>query len=209
MSLDKTIKRKTMNDLVKIEKAKEEFNLDVMESDNGIVLPINLKSTLDLDKWKEYNSKAVKELDKNYSENIEILNGEILVRLLKKPVVSKNGLAIPHNTVKTLRNGATARVKDNLAFNFVGVVVNYDKSYEDRPYFKENVKKGTVVQIRPHLVMTQVFGEDEGIQYLTNCFWRYEDNEKNYSELGYVLIKYQDINVILKDFDIDNYVGNK
>jgi hypothetical protein len=206
MTLDKTIKKKTMNDLV-FKDIAAESNLQTTES--GIItekenpiLGVN-KSTLLEDKqkerWIKYN-KEVMELNPRYSEGIELVNGDILVRLFKKPIYTKFLQITPSIQVQ-LRNGAFKEVVDELAFHFIGIIVNTDKLFETK------FPKGTIVQISPEQSMTKVYGEK--IQYLPHGFFRDCDEDVSFSQLGYILIKQGHISSIIKDFSIEEYTKIK
>ena len=207
MGFDKTIKNKTMEDLVFKDIAKESH---LKTTESGIIIEketpiigIDVHSnvaSMQKDIWVKYN-KSVVELDKRYSEGIELVNGDILVRLFKKPIIDKYGFTKQHNVQAQLRNGAYKTVPDKLAFNFIGIVVNTDKILEQK------FPKKTIVQISPDASMTQVFAEE--FQILKYGYFRDGDEDKNYSELGYVLLRQNQILSIVKDFDIDSYTEIK
>lgn len=207
-TFDKTVKNKTMDELVFKDIAKES-HLQTTESGLFIEKKNPLvgveKSTLledrTKDAWIKYN-KEVLTLNKRYSEGIEITNGDILIRLFKKPIYTKFGLSKPPRIHVPLRNGAYKEVFDELAFHFIGVVVNTDK------LFTEKFPKGTIVQVSPEITMTKVFGENN-FQYLQYGFFRDCDEDIPFSELGYILIKQGHILSIIKDFDVEEYTKIK
>lgn len=207
MSLDKTIKNKTMEDLVFKDIAKESH---LQTTENGIFtekeIPIigveNYTSSVSIqkEKWIEYN-KSVLELNKRYSEGIELINGDMIIRLFKKPFIDKNGIIRQHNIQAQLRNGAFKVVPDKLAFNFIGIIVNVDKNLESK------FPKETIVQVSPDVAITQVYAEE--FQVLKYGYFRDGDEDENYSNLGYVLLRQNQIISILKDFDINKYTELK
>lgn len=208
-TFDKTVKNKTMNDLVFKEIA-QESHLKTTESGLitekeipliGMDLNINLNNKgieAQKEKWNEYN-KSVMSLNKRYSEGIEFINGDILVRLFKKPIVDKFGLIKQHTCQAQLRNGAFKIMPDRLAFNFIGVIVNLDKVLENK------FPKGTVIQVSPDVSLTQVYAEE--FQILRHGYFRDGDEDENFSNLGYVLIKQNQLISILKDFNIEDYIS--
>lgn len=207
MSLDKTTKNKTMNDLVFNDIAKESH---LKTTESGIIteketplIGIDIHSnsaSLQKDKWVKYN-KSVLQLDKRYSEGIELINGDILIRLFKKPIVDKYGFSKQHNVQAQLRNGAFKTIPDKLAFNFIGIIVNTDKVLEQK------FPKETIVQVSPDVSVTQVFAEE--FQLLKYGYFRDGDEDENYSNLGYVLLRQNQIISIIKDFNIDSYTEIK
>lgn len=208
MGLDKTVKKKTMNDLVFKDIAKEsnmtttESGL-IVEKENPII-GVDRSTVLEdraKDRWVEYN-KSVTQLNPRYSEGIELVNGDILVRLFKKPIYTKLGLQKNPTIHYPLRNGATKEVVDELAFHFIGVIVNTDKLFETK------FPKGTIVQVTPELSITQVYGENI-VQYLKYGFYRDCDEDTPFSKLGYILIKQGHVSSIIKDFDIEEYTKIK
>ena len=206
MTFDKTVKNKTMEDLVFKDIAKESH---LKTDENGIIsekeIPLigletsSRKSAEDrnIESWVEYN-KSVIDLDKRYSEGIELLNGDILVRLFKKPIVDKYGFAKQNNCRAELRNGAFKVLPDKLAFNFIGVIVNTDKMLESK------FPQGTIVQVSPEMTTTNVFAEE--FQVLRNGYFRDGDEDKNFSQLGYILIKQGQVLSKILDFSIEEYV---
>lgn len=207
MTLDKTVKKKTMNDLV-FKDIAAESSLQTTES--GIItekenpiLGVD-KSTLledrQKERWVKYN-KNVMEINPRYSEGIELVSGDILVRLFKKPIFTKFGIQKTPTIQVQLRNGAFKEVVDELAFHFIGIIVNADKLFETK------FPKGTIVQISPEQSMTKVYGET--IQYLPHGFFRDCDEDVPFSQLGYILIKQGHISSIIKDFSIEEYIKVK
>lgn len=207
-TFDKTIKNKTMDELVFKDIAKES-NLNTLE--NGLIVEKETpiigvdKKTYLQDKvkenWIQYN-RSILELNKRYSEGIELVNGDILVRLFKKPIYTKNGVAKTPEISIPLRNGAYKEVLDTLAFHFIGIIVNADKVFETK------FPKEMIVQVAPELTMTQVYG-DNAIQYLKYGFYRDCDEDIPFSHLGYILIKQGHISSIIKDFDIEEFTKIK
>lgn len=208
MTLDKTIKKKTMEELVFKEIAKESSQTVtesgiIVEKENPII-GVNKSTVMEdraKDRWIAFN-RSVLELNPRYSEGIELVNGDILVRLFKKPIYTKLGLQKNPTIYYPLRNGATKEVTDELAFHFIGIVVNTDKLFETK------FPKGTIVQVSPELAITQVYGENI-VQYLKYGFYRDCDEDISFSQLGYILIKQGHISSIIKDFDIEEYVKVK
>lgn len=207
-TFDKTIKNKTMEELVFKDIAKESI---LQTTESGLITeketPIlgieqMTKAEQNREKaiknWVEYN-KSVMDLDKRYSEGIEIINGDILVRLFKKPIVDKYGFHKQNIVHYSLRNGAAASTQDKFAFNFMGVIVNTDKLLEVK------YPKGTVIQISPEVSNTTVFGEKHEFQALKYGFYRNGDEDVNFADLGYVLIKQGHLLSIIKDFNIEEY----
>ena len=92
-------------------------------------------------------------------------------------------------------------MRDELAFNFTGIIVNVDKVLEGR------FPKNTIVQVTPEVVMTKVYAE--AFQYLTYGFIRDEDEDEKFSNLGYILIKQNAIQSKILDFDIEKYTAIK
>lgn len=207
MSLDKTIKNKTMEDLVFKDIAKESH---LQTTEKGIItekeIPIigienhTSSASIQKEKWIKYN-KSILELNKRYSEGVELINGDIIVRLFKKPIVDKYGFTKQHNVQAQLRNGAFKTVPDKLAFNFIGIVVNVDKNLESK------FPKESIVQVSPDVAVTQVYAEE--FQVLKYGYFRDGDEDENYSNLGYVLLRQNQIISILKDFDINKYTEIK
>jgi hypothetical protein len=209
MTFDKTVKNKTMEELVFKDIAKESHL--TIDNNSGIIMeketPIlgieqqtkaEKNRELAIQKWIEYN-KSVLELDKRYSEGIELVNGDILVRLFKKPITDKYGFHKQNLVYFPLRNGAGASTQDKFGFNFIGVITNLDKILEVK------YPKGTVIQISPEVSNTTVFGEKNELQALKYGFYRNGDEDENFSDLGYVLIKQGHLLSIIKDFDIEEY----
>jgi len=208
ITFDKTIKNKTMEELVFKDIAKEST---LQTTESGLITeketPIlgieqmtkaEKNRELAIQNWIKYN-KSVLELDKRYSEGIELINGDILVRLFKKPMVDKYGFHKQNMVHFALRNGAAASVPDKYAFNFIGVITNTDKLLESK------YPKGTVIQISPEVSNTIVFGEKHELQALKYGFYRNGDEDVDFGSLGYVLIKQGHLLSIIKDFDIEEY----
>jgi len=208
ITFDKTVKNKTMEELVFKDIAKEST---LQTTESGLIteketpiLGIEQMTKAEqsreraIKNWIEYN-KSVMELDKRYSEGIELINGDILVRLFKKPMVDKYGFYKQNMVHFALRNGAAASVPDKYAFNFIGVITNTDKLLESK------YPKGTVIQISPEVSNTVVFGEKHELQALKYGFYRNGDEDVNFGSLGYVLIKQGHLLSIIKDFDIEEY----
>ena len=86
---------------------------------------------------------------------------------------------------------------DKLAFNFIGVIVNSDKMLESK------FPQGTIVQVSPEMTTTNVFAEE--FQVLRNGYFRDGDEDKNFSQLGYILIKQGSVLSKILDFDIEEY----
>ena len=125
MTFDKTVKNKTMEELVFKDIAKESHL--TIDNNSGIIMekeiPIIGREQLtyqeqnkhniisaqekEIQKWIEYN-KSVLKLDTKYSEGIELINGDILVKLFKKPITDKYGFYKPYVVHYALRNGAGA-----------------------------------------------------------------------------------------------------
>lgn len=209
MTFDKTVKNKTMEELVFKDIAKESH---LKVGDNGIITEKDTpligveqmtnsekNRQTEIQKWIDYN-KSVMNLDPRYSEGIEIINGDILVRLFKKPIVDKYGFHKQNIVHFPLRNGAGASAVDKFAFNFIGVITNSDKMLEVK------YPKGTVIQLSPEVSNTTVFGEKNELQALKYGFYRNGDEDVNFSDLGYVLIKQGHLLSIIKDFNIEEYV---
>lgn len=206
MTFDKTVKNKTMEELVFKDIAKESH---LQTTESGLIMEkeiplINIETTTrksnedrQVENWINYN-KSVIELDKKYSEGIELLNGDILVRLFKKPIIDKYGFAKQNNCRAELRNGAFKVMPDKLAFNFIGVIVNTDKMLESK------FPQGTIVQVSPEMTTTNVFAEE--FQVLRNGYFRDGDEDKNFSELGYILIKQGQVLSKILDFSIEEYI---
>lgn len=207
-TFDKTVKNKTMEELVFKDIAKEST---LQTTESGLITeketPIlgieqmtkaEKNRELAIQNWIKYN-KSVLELDKRYSEGIELINGDILVRLFKKPMVDKYGFHKQNMVHFALRNGAAASVPDKYAFNFIGVITNTDKLLESK------YPKGTVIQISPEVSNTIVFGEKHELQALKYGFYRNGDEDTDFSTLGYVLIKQGHLLSIIKDFNIEEY----
>lgn len=207
-SFDKTVKNKTMEELVFNDIAKESHlqttNSGIITEKETPIIGIEQATRAEknrekaIEKWIEYN-KSVIELDKRYSEGIEIINGDILVRLFKKPIVDKYGFHKQNIVHYALRNGAAASVQDKYAFNFMGVIVNIDKVLESK------YPKGTIIQISPEVSNTTVFGEKHEMQALKYGFYRDGDEDVDFANLGYVLIKQGHLLSIIKDFNIEEY----
>lgn len=208
MTFDKTVKNKTMEELVFKDIAKEST---LQTTESGLIteketplLGVEQMTKAEMNRekaiknWIEYN-KSVVELDKRYSEGIELINGDILVRLFKKPMVDKYGFHKQNMVHFSLRNGAAASVPDKYAFNFIGVIANTDKLLEGK------YPKGTVIQISPEVSNTVVFGEKHELQALKYGFYRNGDEDVDFGSLGYVLIKQGHLLSIIKDFDIEEY----
>ena len=207
-TFDKTVKNKTMEELVFKDIAKEST---LQTTDSGLFTEKDIpllgieqltKAEMNREKaiknWVEYN-KSVIELDKRYSEGIEIINGDILIRLFKKPVTDKYGFHKQNLVHYHLRNGQPASTPDKFAFNFIGVIVNSDKLLESK------YPKGTIIQISPEVSNTTVLGEKYEFQVLKYGFFRNGDEDENFANLGYVLIKQGHLLSIIKDFDIEEY----
>lgn len=207
-TFDKTVKNKTMEELVFKDIAKEST---LQTTDSGLIteketplLGVEQMTKAEMNRekaiknWVEYN-KSVIELDKRYSEGIELINGDILVRLFKKPMVDKYGFHKQNMVHFSLRNGAAASVPDKYAFNFIGVITNTDKLLEGK------YPKGTIIQISPEVSNTVVFGEKHELQALKYGFYRNGDEDVDFGSLGYVLIKQGHLLSIIKDFDIEEY----
>ena len=178
MTFDKTVKNKTMEELVFTEIAKESH---LQTTDSGLITeketPLigvgqmtraEKNRQYEIEKWITYN-KSVLELDKRYSEGIELVNGDILVKLFKKPIVDKYGFYKQNTVHYALRNGAAASVADKFGFNFIGVIVNSDKLLEGK------YPKGTVIQLSPEVSNTIVDGEKNEMQALKYGFYRNGD----------------------------------
>jgi len=207
-TFDKTVKNKTMEELVFKDIAKDS---PLKTTESGIIVEkdiplIDVDTTTksgkqkQIENWINYN-KEVLVLDKKYSENIELVSGDILVRLFKKPIIDKYGFEKQNNLQVQLRNGAFKTMRDELAFNFTGIIVNVDKVLEGR------FPKNTIVQVTPEVVMTKVYAE--AFQYLTYGFIRDEDEDEKFSNLGYILIKQNAIQSKILDFDIEKYTAIK
>jgi len=207
-TFDKTVKNKTMEELVFKDIAKDS---PLKTTESGIIVEkdiplIDVDTTSktgkqrQIENWINYN-KEVLVLDKKYSENIELVSGDILVRLFKKPIIDKYGFEKQNNLQVQLRNGAFKTMRDELAFNFTGIIVNVDKVLEGR------FPKNTIVQVTPEVVMTKVYAE--AFQYLTYGFIRDEDEDEKFSNLGYILIKQNAIQSKILDFDIEKYTAIK
>jgi hypothetical protein len=207
-TFDKTVKNKTMEELVFKDIAKESI---LQTTESGLITEketpiLGIEQMTKAEKnrefaiqnWIKYN-KSVLELDKRYSEGIELINGDILVRLFKKPMVDKYGFHKQNMVHFALRNGAAASVPDKYAFNFIGVITNTDKLLESK------YPKGTVIQISPEVSNTIVFGEKHELQALKYGFYRNGDEDVDFGSLGYVLIKQGHLLSIIKDFDIEEY----
>lgn len=204
MTFDKTVKNKTMEELVFKDIAKESH---LQTTESGLItekevpligMETTRKSNEDrqVENWTNYNKSVIK-LDERYSKGIELLNGDILVRLFKKPIVDKYGFAKQNNCRAELRNGAFKVMPDKLAFNFIGVIVNTDKMLESK------FPQGTIVQVSPEMTTTSVFAEE--FQVLRNGYFRDGDEDKNFSELGYILIKQGQVLSKILDFSIEEY----
>ena len=208
ITFDKTVKNKTMEELVFKDIAKESH---LQTTDSGLITeketPLigveqmtkaEKNRQYEIEKWITYN-KSVIELDKRYSEGIELINGDILVKLFKKPIVDKYGFHKQNIVHYALRNGAAASVADKFGFNFIGVIVNSDKLLEGK------YPKGTVIQLSPEVSNTIVYGEKHEMQALKYGFYRNGDEDTEFASLGYVLIKQGHLLSIIKDFDIEQY----
>lgn len=209
MTFDKTVKNKTMEELVFKDIAKEShLKVDdnsglIVEKETPLIgveqmTKAEKNREYAIQKWIEYN-KSVINLDTRYSEGIELINGDILVRLFKKPTVDKYGFHKQSLVHFALRNGAAASVPDKFGFNFIGVITNTDKLLEGK------YPKGTVIQISPEVSNTVVFGEKHELQALKYGFYRNGDEDVDFGSLGYVLIKQGHLLSIIKDFDIEEY----
>ncbi len=207
-TFDKTVKNKTMEELVFKDIAKESI---LQTTESGLITEketpiLGIEQMTKAEKnrefaiqnWIKYN-KSVLELDKRYSEGIELINGDILVRLFKKPMVDKYGFHKQSMVHFALRNGAAASVPDKYGFNFVGVIVNTDKMLESK------YPKGTIIQISPEVSNTTVFGEKHELQALKYGYYRIGDEDEDFASLGYVLIKQGHLLSIIKDFNIEEY----
>lgn len=222
ITLDKTIKNKTMNDLV-INDIKKESHLRTTES--GLItekeLPLieietsqsRLKNLRDrnIEQWTEYN-KNVLQLDPKYSTSTDLVNGDILVRLFRKKLFDKYGFEKKHTAFMEGRNGAYKILPDKLAFNFIGVIANLDRALEPEDNESTTIshtgrrfKRGQVIQVRPDLAQTKMVKDNEGFQYLPNGYYRDQDEDENFADLGYILIKTSHIWSIINDFSIDEY----
>lgn len=223
--IDKTNMKKGMNDLLEMEPKMKVSSLGKTATltSNGIVKPDNTlvdisgnelipKDPLEhpeVKKVLEYN-ESILSIEEEYSKSeIDLTDGGILIRLFKR-VPIRNGLYMGFNVpIQGAKQMQYAEAKDPFAFDHVGIIVNFDSTYERRNEqtpgsWRYNI--GDIVQINPIESMTII--ENMGGTYrpahLRSMFFRY-DEERNYNELGYIKIDSRSINCRLPKFNFKNY----
>lgn len=168
---------------------------------SGLILTENTQKQIDNDMSMRENQAVIdynkniynKEIDPRFSEeSIGLLNGMVMVRLLKEPYL-KNGLVnVVTFAVPTPSGTKTEQRQDPLPYQNQGIIVNMDPALKDRVSY--NV--GDFVQITEEIVYTRLTEDGPKIRYM---FMRVDDRDFE----GYVMIPAREIMCILKDIKDD------
>lgn len=202
---DKPRKKTTMNEMVRgLPGAGETIitpHTDIITM-SGETLVSSVRDDKRVKDIMEYN-KSVEVIEKEYSdEELQLLTGQIIVRLFRKLPVKGNIFMGYHTGLIGSKQLKVEDIKDPWHFANIGVIVNYDKTYERRDPWLLNV--GDIVQINRLDAVTVIEKQKEDKPYLRRQFKRY-DETRNTKELGYVNLTSQDIICKLVKFNIDEY----
>ena len=141
---------------------------------------------------RESYNEALEELDPKYSEQIEFVGNEVLVRLRKLDYIDESGL-VRRSQIELPNKSGTGMGKlidDPYPYGMIGVVVNTG-------HLVNNFTTGDIVQVHP--LVAQSFFERESQQFiLKNGFYRWDDTD-DFS--GYFLITSRDIYCKIKDYN--------
>jgi len=218
-NLDKTQQNKTMNDIIStlpdpVNEFANQTESGIILNNNDSILNINnekvysIKESPEIKSEIEYN-RNVLNLEKEYSpEEIDIIDGGILIRLIKKISCKNNFEIVQSVPVIGGKQLKPEMARDPYKFNNIGIIVNYDKTYDKRNEIAPGnwrLNIGDIVQISPFESMTIIRKLENVTPYLENSFFKYNE-ARHFHELGYIKLKSQNIICKLPKFDMEEYI---
>lgn len=216
--IDKTFMNTTMNDLVTKQQDKQS-KVYMSDPKTGLLRPeqpklvdasgnFNIQDDLAVKAAIDFNNK-VQNIEPQYSKNsIEFTNGSILIRLFKK-VPAYKGYINTFSVPLIKQQGKTEIVPDPMHFSSIGVIVNYDPTYENRAIVSGTpcrFAEGDIVQvdIRESMTLIQESGGERTMPMLKSMYLRY-DETRRFKDLGYITITTGSITNKLLDFDLNKF----
>ena len=141
---------------------------------------------------EDYNA-SVPILDPRYSEEIELINMDMIVRLYQLPYIGENGMVVRNQIEEPNKSGHGhgKMVDDPYPYNMVGVVINYDPRITDQsgqPVFE----KGDIVQVSPAVARTEYLQHFQTF-VMPKAFSRVEDLGQDKAFQGYILISPREV----------------
>jgi hypothetical protein len=214
--IDKTFMNKTMNELIPKQKDSKLYKSD---SETGLLRPIqpklvdangnlNIQDDPTVKGSIDFNNQ-VEIIEHDYSKKaIEFTNGSILVRLFKK-VPAYKGFLNTFTVPLMKQQGKTEIVPDPMHFSSIGVIVNYDPTYENRSVVSGTPCRfavGDIVQvdIREAMTLIQENGGQRTMPMLKSMYLRY-DETRRFEDLGYITITSNSITNKLLKFDLNKF----
>lgn len=207
---NKPRKQRTMNEMMDKGSGISSGISDIITIDpklvdaNGLPMgPSDIKEDPIVKGVLEYN-RSIFTIENEYSDNeLMFTDGTILVRLFRKIPVS-GGLyrdfSVPVSGSKQLK---PEFARDPYFFNNIGVIINYDKTYENDPE-RWRFTTGDLVMVDPRMAMTTVLKLKGIPPYLESGFMSYNE-ERSFDKLGYIKITKREIICRLPKFKIEDY----